>query len=30
MSVMIRDLDIELKLKNSRIKYLENIFIVYK
>ena len=24
MSVMIRDLDMELKLKNSRIEYLEN------
>ena len=30
MSVMIRDLDMELKMKNSRIKYLENIFILYK
>ena len=30
MSVMIRDLDMELKLKISRIKYLESIFIVYK
>ena len=26
MSVLIRDLDMELKLKISRIKYLENIF----
>ena len=25
MSIMITDLDIELKMKNSRIKYLENI-----
>ena len=30
MSVMIRDLDMELKLKISRIEYLENIFILYK
>ena len=30
MSVMIRDLDMELKLKISRIKYLESTFIVYK
>ena len=30
MSVMIRDLDMELKLKISRIKYLESIFIIYK
>ena len=30
MSVMIRDLDMELKMKISRIKYLESIFIVYK
>ena len=30
MSVMIRDLDMELKLKISRLKYLESIFIVYK
>ena len=30
MLVMIRDLDMELKMKISRIKYLESIFIVYK
>ena len=30
MSVMIRDLDMELKMKVSRINYLESIFIVYK
>ena len=30
MSVMIRDLDMELKLKISRIEYLESIFIQYK
>ena len=30
MSVIIGDLDMELKLKISRIKYLESIFIVYK
>ena len=30
MSVMIRDLDMELKLKISRINYLESIFNVYK
>ena len=30
MSVMIRDLDMELKMKISRIEYLENIFILYK
>ena len=30
MSVMIRDLDMELKLKISPIEYLENIFILYK
>ena len=30
MLVMIRDLDMELKLKISRIIYLESIFIVYK
>ena len=30
MSVMIRDLDMELKLKINRIEYLENIFILYK
>ena len=30
MSVIIRDLDMELKMKISRIKYLESIFIVYK
>ena len=30
MSVLIRDLDMELKLKISRIEYLENIFILYK
>ena len=30
MSVMIRDLDMELKMKISRTKYLESIFIVYK
>ena len=30
MSVIIRDLDMELKMKISRIKYPESIFIVYK
>ena len=30
MSVMIRDLDMEIKMKISRIEYLENIFILYK
>ena len=30
MSVMIRDIDMESKLKISRIKYLESVFIVYK
>ena len=30
MSVMIRDLDMELKLKISRIEYLEKIFILYR
>ena len=30
LSVMIRDLDMELKMKISRIRYLESIFIVYK
>ena len=30
MSVMIRDLDMELKWKISQIEYLENIFILYK
>ena len=30
MSVKIRDLDMELKMKISRVKYLESIFIVYK
>ena len=30
MSIMIRDLDIELKMKISRIKYLESVFIIYK
>ena len=30
MSIMISDLDIELKMKISRIKYLENIFSLYK
>ena len=30
MSIMISDLDIELKMKISRIEYLENIFILYK
>ena len=30
ISVMIRALDMELKKKISRIKYLESIFIVYK
>ena len=30
MSVMIRDLDMELKMIISRIEYLENIFILYK
>ena len=30
MSIIKRDLDIELKMKISRIKYLESIFIIYK
>ena len=30
MSVMIPDLDMELKMKISRINYLESIFIVHK
>ena len=30
MSIMISDLDVELKMKISRIKYLESIFILYK
>ena len=30
MSVMIRDLDMELKLKISRIKYLASNFLIYK
>ena len=30
MSVMIRDLDMELKMKISRIKYLESVFSQYK
>ena len=30
MSVRIRDSDMELKMKISRIKYLESIFIVYR
>ena len=30
MSVMISDLDMELKMKISIIKYLENIFYLYK
>ena len=30
MSIMISDLDMELKMKISRIKYLESIFIIYK
>ena len=30
MSEMIRDLDMELKMKISRIKYLESIFNIYK
>ena len=30
MSVMIRDLDMELKLKISRMRYLESIFNIYK
>ena len=30
MSILITDLYIELKMKISRIKYLESIFIVYK
>ena len=30
MSIMISDLDMELKMKISRIKYLECIFILYK
>ena len=29
MSIMISDLDMELKMKISRVKYLESIFIVY-
>ena len=29
LSIIIRDLDIELKMKISRIKYLESIFIIY-
>ena len=30
MSIMISDLDMELKMKNSRIKYLESTFNLYK
>ena len=30
MSIMISDLDIELKIKISRFKYLESIFFLYK
>ena len=30
MSIMILDLDMELKMKTSRIKYLESFFILYK
>ena len=30
MSIMISDLDMEIKMKISRIKYLESIFITYK
>ena len=30
MSIMISDLDMEFKMKISRIKYLESIFIIYK
>ena len=30
MSIMISDLDMELKMKISRIKYLESVFIIYK
>ena len=30
MSILISDLDMELKMKISRIKFLESIFIVYK
>ena len=30
MSIIISDLDMELKMKISRIKYLENFFILYK
>ena len=30
MSIMISDLDMEIKMKISRIKYLESIFILYK
>ena len=30
MSIMISDLDIETKMKISRIKYLESIFLLYK
>ena len=30
MSILITDLDIELKMKISRIKYLENVFNYYK
>ena len=30
MSIIISDLDIEIKLKTSRLEYLESIFILYK
>ena len=30
MSIMISDLDIELKMKTSRIEYLENNFVLYE
>ena len=30
MSIIISDLDMEMKMKISRIEYLENIFILYK
>ena len=30
MSILISDLNMEIKMKISRIKYLESIFIVYK
>ena len=30
MSIMISDLEMELKMKTSRIKYLESVLIIYK